>query len=147
MAAGSSAERAGLCEGDVVVQVNGEVVEREYLKEVVRLIMCGGSSVRMLVMDRIGYKTMRQGDLPYTATVPYNKKVRDKNTLSFKHTHTFRSFKIIKVNRSHTVTFKIILLHVLGSRINVCINYSFVGFRSSRQLLCVRRLLSWSWFK
>lgn len=83
VAAGSSAERAGLCEGDVVVQVNGKVVEREYLKEVVRLIMCGGSSVRMLVLDRIGYKTMRQGDLPYTATVPYNKKVSEAVDNSF----------------------------------------------------------------
>lgn len=80
MTTGSSAERAGLSEGDVVVEVNGEVVEREYLKEVVRLIMCGGSSVRMLVVDRTEYKTMRQTHPPHTATVPNNKKVRNSST-------------------------------------------------------------------
>ncbi|XP_063062421.1 Na(+)/H(+) exchange regulatory cofactor NHE-RF4 [Engraulis encrasicolus] len=61
---GSGAERAGLCEGDVVMEVNGHSVEREYLKEVVRLIMCGGASVQMLVMDRSGFNAARQSALP-----------------------------------------------------------------------------------
>lgn len=74
--AGSGAERSGLCEDDVVVEVNGQSVEKEYLKEVVRLIMCGGSSVKMVVMDRHGYKTQRQSGLPYTAVVPCNNRVR-----------------------------------------------------------------------
>ncbi|XP_031439842.1 Na(+)/H(+) exchange regulatory cofactor NHE-RF3 [Clupea harengus] len=75
--AGSGAERSGLCEDDVVVEVNGQSVEKEYLKEVVRLIMCGGSSVKMVVMDRHGYKTQRQSGLPYTAVVPCNNRVSE----------------------------------------------------------------------
>ncbi|XP_062376863.1 Na(+)/H(+) exchange regulatory cofactor NHE-RF3 [Sardina pilchardus] len=81
--AGSGAERAGLFEGDVVVEVNGQMVEREHLKEVVRIIMCGGSSVRMLVMDKSGYKNVRQSGLPYTAMVPCNKKVSEPMHNSF----------------------------------------------------------------
>ncbi|KAL2085831.1 hypothetical protein ACEWY4_019151 [Coilia grayii] len=77
--AGSSAERAGLCEGDVVVQVNGYSVEKEYLKEVVRQIMCGGSSVKMLVMDRSGYNAGRQSALPNNPKIQSNK-VKSKNT-------------------------------------------------------------------
>lgn len=85
---GSGAERAGLCEGDVVVEVNGHSVEREYLKEVVRLIMCGGASVQMLVMDRSGFNAARQSALPNDN----NAKLQSKTKVKSSNTHTHLSY-------------------------------------------------------
>jgi len=57
--AGSAGQRAGLCEWDVVVEVNGQNVEEEYFDEVVRLIKEGGTTLRLLVVEGIGYEKLR----------------------------------------------------------------------------------------
>lgn len=56
---GSAGERAGLCEWDVVVEVNGQNVEEEYFDEVVRLIKEGGTPLRLLVVEGEGYQKLR----------------------------------------------------------------------------------------
>lgn len=56
---GSAGERAGLCEWDVVVEVNGQNVEEEYFDEVVRLIKEGGTTLRLLVVEGLGYQKLR----------------------------------------------------------------------------------------
>ncbi|KAG1951628.1 Na(+)/H(+) exchange regulatory cofactor NHE-RF3 [Pimephales promelas] len=57
--AGSAGQRAGLCDWDVVVEVNGQNVEEEYFDEVVRLIKEGGTTLRLLVVEGIGYEKLR----------------------------------------------------------------------------------------
>ncbi|KAI2656244.1 NLR family member X1 [Labeo rohita] len=57
--AGSAGERAGLCEGDVVIEVNGQNVEKEYFDEVVRLIKEGGTPLSLLVVEGLGYERLR----------------------------------------------------------------------------------------
>ncbi|KTF82815.1 hypothetical protein cypCar_00014263, partial [Cyprinus carpio] len=61
---GSAGERAGLCEGDVVVEVNGQNVEDEYFDEVVRLIKEGGTPLSLLVMEGLGYEKLRNARQP-----------------------------------------------------------------------------------
>ncbi|XP_051966589.1 Na(+)/H(+) exchange regulatory cofactor NHE-RF4 isoform X1 [Xyrauchen texanus] len=64
---GSTGERAGLCEGDVVVEVNGQNVEEEYFDEVVRLIKKGGTTLRLLVVERPGYENLRKTGQPISS--------------------------------------------------------------------------------
>ncbi|XP_043115549.1 Na(+)/H(+) exchange regulatory cofactor NHE-RF3 [Puntigrus tetrazona] len=61
---GSAGERAGLFEGDVVVEVNGQNVEEECFDEVVRLIKEGGTPLSLLVMERLGYEKRRNTRQP-----------------------------------------------------------------------------------
>ncbi|KAL6471061.1 hypothetical protein MHYP_G00197110 [Metynnis hypsauchen] len=63
VAAGHAGERAGLREGDVVVEVNGQNVEEEHFEEVLRLIKKGGTPLRLLVVERGGYETLRKSGL------------------------------------------------------------------------------------
>ncbi|TRY64627.1 hypothetical protein DNTS_004868 [Danionella cerebrum] len=56
---GSAAERAGLREWDVVIEVNGQIVEEQYFDEVVRLIKDGGTALSLLVVDGLGYQKQR----------------------------------------------------------------------------------------
>ncbi|XP_051520760.1 Na(+)/H(+) exchange regulatory cofactor NHE-RF4 [Myxocyprinus asiaticus] len=76
---GSSGERAGLCEGDVVVEVNGQNVEEEHFDEVVRLIKEGGTPLRLLVLERPGYEKLRKTGQPISSelTLHSNNKVPD----------------------------------------------------------------------
>ncbi|XP_062328816.1 Na(+)/H(+) exchange regulatory cofactor NHE-RF3 isoform X2 [Osmerus eperlanus] len=64
---GSSGQRAGLWEGDMLVEVNGQNVEEEYFKEVVLMIKHSDSSLRMLVVERSGYEQLKRTGLPITA--------------------------------------------------------------------------------
>ncbi|XP_073719288.1 Na(+)/H(+) exchange regulatory cofactor NHE-RF4 isoform X1 [Misgurnus anguillicaudatus] len=59
VANGSTGERVGLCEGDVVIEVNGQNVEEKYFDEVVRLIKEGGTTLRLLVVDGQSYENLR----------------------------------------------------------------------------------------
>ncbi|KAG9348258.1 hypothetical protein JZ751_001993 [Albula glossodonta] len=56
---GGSAEKAGLWEGDVVVEVNGQNVEDEYLEDVATQMKMGGSYLTLLVVERRGYETLK----------------------------------------------------------------------------------------
>uniref|UniRef100_A0A8C2KYC1 PDZ domain containing 3a n=1 Tax=Cyprinus carpio TaxID=7962 RepID=A0A8C2KYC1_CYPCA len=64
---GSAGERAGLCEGDVVVEVNGQNVEDQYFDEVVRLIKEGGTPLSLLVMEGLGYEKLRNARQPVSS--------------------------------------------------------------------------------
>ncbi|KAI4904562.1 hypothetical protein NFI96_029625 [Prochilodus magdalenae] len=69
VAAGRAGERAGLWEGDVIVEVNGQNVEQEHFEEVLRLIKKGGTPLRLLVVERTGYETLRRSGLPVNAVL------------------------------------------------------------------------------
>ncbi|XP_062872560.1 Na(+)/H(+) exchange regulatory cofactor NHE-RF3 [Trichomycterus rosablanca] len=60
--AGRAGDRAGLREGDLLVEVNGQNVEQEHLDEVARIIRKGGSPLSLLVVEREEFKTT--GSLP-----------------------------------------------------------------------------------
>lgn len=58
MEAGRAAERAGLQEGDVIVEVNGQNVEQKHFEDVVALIKKGGTSLMLLVVDKDGFENL-----------------------------------------------------------------------------------------
>ncbi|XP_041729559.1 Na(+)/H(+) exchange regulatory cofactor NHE-RF3 isoform X2 [Coregonus clupeaformis] len=64
-----SGHRAGLWEGDVVVEVNGQNVENEYFEDVVMLIKKSESSLKLLVVERSGYERFKHSGLPITPGV------------------------------------------------------------------------------
>uniref|UniRef100_A0A673L173 PDZ domain-containing protein n=1 Tax=Sinocyclocheilus rhinocerous TaxID=307959 RepID=A0A673L173_9TELE len=80
---GSAGERAGLCERDVVVEVNGQNVEEEYFDEVVRLIKEGGTPLSLLVMEGLGYEKLRNARQPVSSGLSLCS-----NKLRLAHTHT-----------------------------------------------------------
>ncbi|XP_026780594.3 Na(+)/H(+) exchange regulatory cofactor NHE-RF3 [Pangasianodon hypophthalmus] len=67
--AGRAGERAGLREGDVIVEVNGQNVEHVHFEEVVTLIKKGGTSLMLLVVDKDGFEKLRTSGVPITADV------------------------------------------------------------------------------
>lgn len=87
---GSAGERAGLCEGDVVVEVNGQNVEEEYFDEVVRMIKEGGTPLSLLVMEGLGYEKPRNPRLTVSSWLSLCS-----NKVRLAHTHTFCNFRII----------------------------------------------------
>lgn len=64
---GCAGERAGLWEGDVVVEVNGENVEEEHFEKVLRLIQKGDTPLRLLVVERAGYEHLRKSGVPISS--------------------------------------------------------------------------------
>lgn len=80
---GSAGERAGLCEGDVVVEVNGQNVEDQYFDEVVRLIKEGGTPLSLLVMEGLGYEKLRNARQPVSSRLNLCS-----NKMRLAHTHT-----------------------------------------------------------
>ncbi|KAM9469077.1 Na(+)/H(+) exchange regulatory cofactor NHE-RF3 isoform 2-T2 [Clarias gariepinus] len=70
--AGRAGERAGLREGDVIVEVNGQNVEREHFEEVITLIKKGGTSLMLLVVDKDGFEKLRTSGVPITSDVRVN---------------------------------------------------------------------------
>lgn len=59
VASGSSAEKVGLAEGDVVIEVNGQNVERKNMEDVLVLMKEEGTFLSLLVMDEINYRNKR----------------------------------------------------------------------------------------
>ncbi|XP_072548209.1 Na(+)/H(+) exchange regulatory cofactor NHE-RF3 [Salminus brasiliensis] len=62
--AGRAGERAGLWEGDVIVEVNGQNVEEEHFEEVLRIIKKGDTPLRLLVVEKAGYEKLRKSGVP-----------------------------------------------------------------------------------
>lgn len=50
--------------GDVVMEVNGQNVEEQYLEDVIMLVKEGGHFLSLLVMDKAGYDKSKQTDAP-----------------------------------------------------------------------------------
>ncbi|KAM6959263.1 Na(+)/H(+) exchange regulatory cofactor NHE-RF3 [Aplochiton taeniatus] len=74
-----SGKRAGLWEGDVVVEVNGQNVEQQYFEDVVVLIKKSASPLQLLVVERSGYDLLKQRGCPITAGLSlHSNKVSDK---------------------------------------------------------------------
>ncbi|MBN3309512.1 NHRF3 protein, partial [Amia calva] len=76
VAPGGSAERAGLREGDVVVEVNRHNVEEEFFEGVVMRMRESGQVLSVLVLDRQGYEQLRQSRTPISASLALRTQVR-----------------------------------------------------------------------
>ncbi|XP_035239969.1 Na(+)/H(+) exchange regulatory cofactor NHE-RF3-like isoform X1 [Anguilla anguilla] len=63
---GGSGEQAGLREGDVVIEVNGQNVEDEDLEDVATLMKKGGCYLRLVVVERSGYERLKHSTIPIT---------------------------------------------------------------------------------
>lgn len=67
---GGAADRAGLENNDIVIQVNGENVEMCSHSEVVAMIANSGSSLELLVASRPVYEELRGGAVTITRHPP-----------------------------------------------------------------------------
>ena len=63
---GGAADRAGLANGDVVVEVNGVNVESSSHEEVVKLVQSSGGSLELLVASQHVYDRLRARGAPIT---------------------------------------------------------------------------------
>ncbi|KAJ8368200.1 hypothetical protein SKAU_G00082280 [Synaphobranchus kaupii] len=63
---GGSGEKAGMWEGDVVIEVNGQNVEDEDLEDVATLMKKGGCYLRLLVVERRGFEILKHNGIPFT---------------------------------------------------------------------------------
>ncbi|CAJ1064613.1 PDZ domain containing 3b isoform X2 [Xyrichtys novacula] len=63
VAFGGSGQSAGLCVGDVVLEVNGQNVEEKNLEDVIMLVKEGGHFLSLLVMDKTAGNDVRQTDM------------------------------------------------------------------------------------
>ena len=52
VALGGSGHRAGLKEGDLVIEVNGQGMEDKYIEDVIMLVKEGGHFLSLLVMEK-----------------------------------------------------------------------------------------------
>lgn len=64
MAFGGSGQSAGLCVGDMLIEVNGQNVEEKYLEDVILLLKEKGHFLSLVVMDKTGYNKLKQIDTP-----------------------------------------------------------------------------------
>ncbi|XP_062289065.1 NHERF family PDZ scaffold protein 4b isoform X1 [Scomber scombrus] len=64
VAFGGAGQKAGLLEGDVVMEVNGQNVEDKSLEDVIMLVKEGGRSLSLLVMDKTSYDKSKETDTP-----------------------------------------------------------------------------------
>ncbi|KAF7699967.1 Na(+)/H(+) exchange regulatory cofactor NHE-RF3 isoform X2 [Silurus meridionalis] len=67
--AGHAGDRAGLQEGDVIVEVNGQRVEHGHFEEVVTLIKKGGTSLTLRVMDKDAFENLSASGVPIVSDV------------------------------------------------------------------------------
>ncbi|XP_021331958.2 NHERF family PDZ scaffold protein 4b isoform X1 [Danio rerio] len=66
VAAGGPGQSSGLFQGDVVVEVNGQNVEKESLEDVIMHVKRGGETLSLLVVDQKGYDWLKQNGKPVT---------------------------------------------------------------------------------
>ncbi|XP_077596109.1 NHERF family PDZ scaffold protein 4b [Stigmatopora nigra] len=60
VAPGSPGEKAGLIMGDIVMEVNGQNVEEQYLEDVMMLVKGGGPRLSLLVKDKVHCENSKQ---------------------------------------------------------------------------------------
>ncbi|XP_037543530.1 PDZ domain containing 3b [Nematolebias whitei] len=63
VASGGSAEKAGLVVGDVVLEVNGQNVEKKQLEDVMKLVEKEKSILSLLIKDQTSYNKMTTADV------------------------------------------------------------------------------------
>lgn len=66
VAAEGPGEMSGLLQGDVVVEVNGQNVEKESLEDVILHVKKGGDTLSLLVVDQKGYDWLKKNGKPIT---------------------------------------------------------------------------------
>ncbi|XP_059406706.1 NHERF family PDZ scaffold protein 4b isoform X2 [Carassius carassius] len=66
VAAGGPGEMSGLLQGDVVVEVNGQNVEKESVEDVILNVKRGGDALSLLVVDQKGYDLLKKNGKPIT---------------------------------------------------------------------------------
>ncbi|KAK9974998.1 hypothetical protein ABG768_023062 [Culter alburnus] len=66
VAAGGPGEGSGLLQGDVVVEVNGQNVEKESVEDVILHVKRGGDTLSLLVVDQKGYDWLKKNGKPIT---------------------------------------------------------------------------------
>uniref|UniRef100_A0A3Q2YWW3 NHERF family PDZ scaffold protein 4b n=1 Tax=Hippocampus comes TaxID=109280 RepID=A0A3Q2YWW3_HIPCM len=62
VAPGSPGKKAGLRMGDIVIEVNGQNVEDQYLEDVIMLVKEGGPCLSLLVKDKEGYDDLKKSE-------------------------------------------------------------------------------------
>ncbi|XP_068457194.1 NHERF family PDZ scaffold protein 4b [Clinocottus analis] len=82
VAFGGSGQSAGLLEGDVVMEVNGQNVEEKYLEDVMMLVKERGQFITLLVMEKTGYNKLKQTKSP-AGDISDNKQEEDNYEISF----------------------------------------------------------------
>ncbi len=99
---------SGLLQGDVVVEVNGQNVEKESLEDVILHVKKGGDTLSLLVVDQKGYDWLKKNGKPITVNKLAPTSEVFNNTvyltaLSVIKPHTPKVFKIHKQrhNLSH----------------------------------------------
>uniref|UniRef100_A0A673GE45 PDZ domain containing 3b n=1 Tax=Sinocyclocheilus rhinocerous TaxID=307959 RepID=A0A673GE45_9TELE len=66
VAAGGPGEMSGLLQCDVVVEVNGQNVEKESVEDVILHVKRGGGTLSLLVVDQKGYDWLKKNGKPIT---------------------------------------------------------------------------------
>ncbi|KAK7173138.1 hypothetical protein R3I93_003071 [Phoxinus phoxinus] len=66
VAAGGSGEGSGLLQGDVVVEVNGQNVEKKSVEDVILHVKRAGDTLSLLVVDQKGYDWLKKNGKPIT---------------------------------------------------------------------------------
>lgn len=64
MVPGGPGRRAGLHVGDVVLEVNGQNVEKKYVEDVIVLVKEGGNFLSLRITDKENYNKGAQRKLP-----------------------------------------------------------------------------------
>ncbi|XP_068577500.1 NHERF family PDZ scaffold protein 4b isoform X2 [Cebidichthys violaceus] len=64
VAFGGPGQSAGLLDGDVVMEVNGQNVEEKHLEDVIMLVKEGGHFLSLQVMEKTGYNKLKQTETP-----------------------------------------------------------------------------------
>ncbi|XP_028451927.1 NHERF family PDZ scaffold protein 4b isoform X2 [Perca flavescens] len=82
VAFGGAGQSAGLCVGDVLIEVNGQNVEEKYLEDVIMLLKEKGHFLSLLVMDKTGYNKLKQIDTP-TRDIPDSEQEEDNYEITF----------------------------------------------------------------
>ncbi|XP_075958896.1 NHERF family PDZ scaffold protein 4b, partial [Anarhichas minor] len=64
VAFGGPGQSAGLLDGDVVMEVNGQNVEGKHVEDVIMLVEKGGHFLSLQVMEKTGYNKLKQTETP-----------------------------------------------------------------------------------
>ncbi|MGH0121899.1 UNVERIFIED_CONTAM: hypothetical protein FKN15_077090 [Acipenser sinensis] len=69
VASGSPADKAGLADDNIVIEVNGDNVENKSYEEVVEMIKKSGNRLEMLVIEKAAYDYFKDKNIPITTAL------------------------------------------------------------------------------